>query len=113
MAMSRPGQMRHRITVQRNTETVNPATGVRSSSWADLYVGVPAAIRSLTSRELQAASARQSESSVEFELRAGLDINADDRIVFDGDVYDIEPPTFDETRQRRMKIKAARNLTNG
>lgn len=105
--------MRHRATVQRKTETVNPMTGIRSTSWADLHIDVPFAVRSLTSSEMQAAAARQSKVSVEFETRVGLDIRADDRIVFEGEVYDIEPPTLDETRQRRMKIKAARGLTNG
>jgi len=105
--------MRHRATVQRKTETVNPATGVRTTAWADLYADVPFSVRPLTSRELQAAAARQSEVSVEFETRAGLDIQPDDRIVFDGHIWDIEPPTLDETRQRRMKIKAHRSLTDG
>lgn len=105
--------MRHRITVQRKTETIDPATGVRSTAWADHLVSVPAAIRPMTSRELQAAAARQSEVSVEFEIRTGLDIEAGDRIVFDGHIWDIEPPTLDETRARRMKIKAARGVTNG
>lgn len=105
--------MRHRATVQRKTEVVDPMTGIRSTSWADLHANVPFAIRSLTSNEMQAASARQSKVTVEFETRAGLDIRADDRILFEGHVYDIEPPMLDETRQRRMKIKAARGLTNG
>lgn len=105
--------MRHRATVQRKTETIDPATGVRSTEWADLHTNVPFSVRPLTVREMDAAAARQSEVSVEFETRPGLDIKADDRIVFDGEVWDIEPPALDPTRKRRLTIKAARNLTNG
>ena len=105
--------MRHRATVQRATETQDPATGVQSTVWNDHLIDIPAAVRSLTSRELQAASARQSEVSVEFEMHAGLDITAKDRLVFEGSNWDLEPPTLDETRQRRMKIKASRGVADG
>ena len=111
--LSRPGQMRHRVTVQRATRTQDPNTGIESIVWNDHLVDIPAAVRPLTSRELQAASARQSEVSVEFELRAGFDITGEDRIVFEGENWDLEPPTLDETRQRRMKIKAARGPSQG
>jgi len=111
--LSSLGAMRHSINVQEYTETTNPQTGVRTRSWSDKYTDVPAAYRALTSREQQGASARNSEVSVEFEMHAGLAITAANRIVFEGDVYEIEPPTLDETRQRRMKIKAARGMTDG
>lgn len=113
MKMAPIGDMRHYITVQEYTETVDPQTGVREQAWADKYVDVPAAFRSLTSNEQQAASARNSSVAVEFELHAGLTITAADRIVFEGDVYELEPPMLDQTRQRRMKIKAARGMTDG
>jgi len=113
MAISRPGQMRHRITVQEKTVAQDPATGIESVEWTDKHVDIPAAVRPLTSREMQAAAARQSEVSVEFELRAGLSITGADRILFEGEAWELEPPTLDETRQRRMKIKAARGLTSG
>ena len=111
--LSRPGQMRHRVTVQRATRTQDPNTGIESTVWNDHLTDIPAAVRSLTSRELQAASARQSEVSVEFELRAGFDITGEDRISFEGEFWDLDPPTLDETRQRRMKIKASKGVSNG
>ena len=108
--------MRHRITVEKKTIVQDPATGVESESWANKFPtitgGIPASYRPLTSNERQAASARQSVASAEFEIMFGLAIDAGDRVIFDGHVWDIEPPEFD-TKQRRLKFKAARGLTNG
>lgn len=115
MALARPGQMRHRITIERYTESApDPETGIPgTASWQTQYSDIPAAYRPLTSRELQAAGARQLETEAEFELRAGLDIRSSDRIVFDGDVWEIDGIRYDETRARRMKIGAHKGLTDG
>jgi SPP1 family predicted phage head-tail adaptor len=111
--MNRIGPMRHRIDIQRLTRTTNPSTGVVSETWATVHESYPASVRALSARELQAAGARQSEATVEFEMRADVTVNPDDRILFEGDVYDIEPPQLDPTRRRFYRIKASRNLTNG
>lgn len=112
MTFARIGEMRHLITVQENTR-VKDSDGNWADEWADLYTDVPAKIRELTSREMQAAGARQSNATVEFETHAGLDITADNRIVFEGQNYDIEPPRLDPTRQRRMMIRAYVGTSDG
>lgn len=112
MVMARPGQMRHRMTVQVKSMQTNHL-GERFEQWLDLYSDVPVSVRWLTARELQAASARQSHSTVEFELRPGLDITSEHRIVWQGRVYELEPPLFDRTTQRRMRIRASEGVTNG
>lgn len=111
--LAKVGQMRHVITVQEKSEATDSSTGVKSVTWSNKYSNIPAAVRPLTSREMQAAAARQSKVEVEFETRADYSITADDRIVFEGSNWELEPPTLDETRSRRMKIKAARGLTDG
>jgi SPP1 family predicted phage head-tail adaptor len=113
--LSKPGQMRHRITVQEYVETTDPNTGVKTRSWSNKsgMVDIPAAVRPLTSREQQAAAARNSEVEVEFELRADFAITAKDRILFEGENWELEPPQYDETRKRRIKIKAKRGMTDG
>lgn len=115
MVMSRPGQMRHRITIERLVESEpDPNTGAPGESeWVEQYASVPAAYRPLTAREQQAAGARNMQTESEFELRAGLDIRPSDRIVFDGDVWEIDGIRYDETRARRMKIGAHKGLTDG
>lgn len=102
----RAGTLRQRIDFVRKTVTQNPTTGIISESWAYVYRGVPAAYRALTSRERMAASQRQSEVDVEFEIRAGLDIVPTDKIAFNGKLWDIDPPQDDPTLKRYQKIKA-------
>lgn len=115
MALARPGQMRHRITIERETESApDPDTGIPGTSeWQTQYSSIPAAYRSLTAREVQAAGARQAETTSEFEIRPLPDILESDRIVFDGEVWEIDGIKYDETRQRRMKIGAHKGLTDG
>lgn len=115
MPLARPGQMRHRITIQRKTVPApDPNTGVTGPpTWTALHANIPAAYRPLTSRELQAAGARQALTESEFEIRAGLDIRTSDRILFAGEVWEIDGIKYDETRARRMKIGAHQGLTDG
>ena len=107
--------MRHRITIERLVEgDPDPETGAPGESeWVTQYESIPAAYRPLTAREVQAAGARQAETTSEFEIRPLDDIKASDRIVFDGNVWEIDGIRFDETRQRRMKIGAHKGLTDG
>ena len=104
--------MRQRITVQAKQETTGEF-GERKVTWVDVYTDIPASVRWLTARELQAAAARQSESTVEFELRADFDITAEHRIVFQGKSFELEPPIFDQTARRFMRIKASEGVTDG
>lgn len=102
----RAGTLRHHIDIIRRTVIQNPVNGLISESWAYAYRDVPAAYRALTSRERMAASQRQSEVDVEFEIRAGLDIVPTDKIAFNGKLWDIDPPQDDPTLKRMQKIKA-------
>lgn len=102
----RAGTLRHRIDIVRKTTTQDPTTGLVTDAWAYVYRGVPAAYRPLTSRERMAASQRQSEVDVEFEIRSGLTIEAADKIAFNGKLWDIDPPQDDPTLKRYQKIRA-------
>lgn len=106
--------MRYYITVQEFTETVN-SRGERAETWADKYSNIPASMRYLTTRELQEASARQSALSVAFETWATNvpQITAKDRILLDGDVYELDPPSYFGTQQEFVQIKAQKGLTDG
>ena len=111
---NRIGKMRHVITFQEKTATTD-SNGVRTETWANKsgFENIPASFRALTARELQAAGATRSEATVEFEIRADIDVTPDLRISFDGEVYDISEALLDGTRQRFYRIKAARGLTDG
>jgi len=112
MRARRAGEYRHRVTIERKVVTQDPNTGFESVDWQPLHTDVQAAFRPLTSRELQAAGARQSRVSAEFEIADGLDVTGEDRIIHLGDVWELEPPQPGGFN-RMVKIKAARGLTSG
>ena len=102
----RAGTLRHRIDILKKEVIQNPVTGVVSDVWTYRYRGVPAAYRTLTSRERMAANQRQSEVTSEFEIRWGLAIEPTDKIAFNGKLWDIDPPEDDPTLKRMQKIRA-------
>lgn len=112
--MNRLGPMRYRITVQERTTTTN-SRGERSESWADLYVSIPASMRWLTTREKQEASARQSEVEIAFEMWASNvpNLSPEHRIVFEGENYELEPPSFHGRHHEFVQVKATKGLTDG
>lgn len=107
----RAGARRDRVTVQARTTTTNDR-GERSDAWANVYTDVPVSVRWLTTREMQAAAARQSEVTVEFETDAAFAITAEHRILWEGAAYELEAPTFDPKR-RYLRIKAKEGVTDG
>lgn len=106
--------MRYRITVQERTTTTN-SRGERVETWADLYSDIPASLRYLTVRERQEAAARQSEVSIAFEMWASNvpAISPEHRIVYNGENYELEPPSFHGRHLEFVQVKATKGLTDG
>lgn len=102
----RAGELRHRIDIIRKT-TGQDANGFATETHTVHIAGVPAAFRPLTANERAAASQRQSESTAEFEIRAGLDIRPDDLIRFNGRLWNIDPKLPDSTLRINDRIQAA------
>lgn len=102
----RAGQLRHRIDIIRKT-TGQDANGFETEIHTVHLASIPAAFRPLTANERAAASQRQSESTAEFEIRAGLDIRPDDLIRFNGRLWNIDPPLRDATLKISDRIQAA------
>lgn len=81
------GKYRHRITIERLTQTVDDY-GAPSGSW--LTVGTFAAsIEPLTGREYLAAFAIQSEVTTRLRLRFVAGILPSDRATYRGITYDV------------------------
>lgn len=100
------GRFRHRIDVIRKT-TGKDANGFETEVHTVQHSGVPASFRALTANERSAASQRQSASNAEFEIRAGLDIRADDLIRFNGRLWNIDPALKDSTLRVVDRIQAS------
>jgi len=102
----RAGKLRHYIDIIRKTETLD-ANGFPTETWTVQHESIPASFRAMTANERAAAAQRQSESTAEFEIRAGLTINPEDKIRFNGRIWNIDPILRDPTLKRSDRIQAA------
>ena len=109
--------LRHRITVQYKVETVDPDTGYREWSWADRIVDEPASWKAGPGREYLASEATRAEVTGRFEIRwspEASQIEAFDRILWDGRVMEMKaPPLPDATARRVLILMVGENGTDG
>lgn len=82
------GDLKHRITIQQFTTTVNE-NGFEVEDWTN-YKTIWASISNLHGREYFQAAAVQAEKTVKFTVRYNQNINTDMRIVFNSKNYDIK-----------------------
>ncbi|MDB5992403.1 MAG: head-tail adaptor protein [Herbaspirillum sp.] len=82
-------------------------------TWFDFAVNVPAAIRPLSSRELVAAQAVQSETSHEITIRYRPGITAAMRAVYNGRYFNFSRPLNTEERNIELVIPATEGLNDG
>ena len=98
------GALRHRITFQELTTTINE-NGFEVETWED-YKTVWAAAGNLHGREYYAAAAVQAENTVKFTIRYLPDINTSMRILFRGKQYNINAIDNIKYQNRYLEIKA-------
>lgn len=108
---------RHRITIQRKTEVIDPATGYRTTVWVDRIADEPARWQAGPGREYLASEAVRTEVSGRFGIRwspeAAL-IQAGDRVLWDGRVMALKaPPLVDETARREITLMVAEGQEDG
>lgn len=82
------GDLKHRITIQQFTTTVNN-NGFEVEDWIN-YKTIWASISNLHGREYFQAAAVQAEKTIKFTVRYNQNINTDMRIVFNSKNYDIK-----------------------
>lgn len=83
------GRLRHRITIQGPDYGQDETTGEDIPRWVDVWTRVPAAIESLSARELIAAQSKDSAISARVTLRYRPGLRADMRFLHGDDVYDV------------------------
>lgn len=84
-----PGNLRHRITIEKPGETQDPNTGEMIAGW-QLVDEVWADKRPSSAREFKQSQAGQSEITGEFQIWYRDDVDATMRIVHRGKIYNIE-----------------------
>lgn len=81
------GKLRHRVSIERSTRIQDPTTGAMTETWSEI-AEVWAAVEPLSAREFVQSAAGQSEVTARITIRT-RDIQATDRIIHRGTVYNI------------------------
>lgn len=83
------GRLRHIVVFQRAEITILPS-GQREKLWVDIGPAVNTEVRPVSGRELLTAGAEMSEITVRVWMRYRPDIHPACRMVYRGQVYDIQ-----------------------
>ena len=105
------GDLRHRITFQKLTTSVNE-NGFELETWED-FKTVWAAVSNLHGREYFAAAAVQAENTVKFTIRYLTGLDTTMRIVFQGKQYNITAIDNIKYQNRYLEIKALEVVSSG
>lgn len=109
--------LRHRITIQSKSETIDPLTGYRTLAWVDRIEDEPAEWMAGPGREYLAAESIRAVVTGRFRIRWSTEadaIVAGDRVLWDGRVMEIKaPPQPDATARRELLLMVAEAGTDG
>ncbi len=108
--------LRHRITIQRNTATVDPATGYATYGWADEITDEPAQWLAGPGREYLASEALRSSVTGRFTVRwnpVNAAIHAGDRVLWDGRVMEIKAPPLPDPTARKWLTLMVSEIRDG
>ncbi|MCM3411231.1 phage head closure protein [Metabacillus litoralis] len=97
-----PAKLRHRITFQREQETVDK-DGFSSVSYVDV-ITVWAQAKTVSGREYHQAAATQNERATRWIIRYRRDLSEDMRVLFEGKVFDIEAILPDDELKKTLTI---------
>ena len=96
------GRLRHRVTLQRATES-RDSFGQVVKTWADVAT-VWARVEALSGREYLEAQSLQRQVTTRMTIRWRSDVDAGLRALWRGRVYDIESALADETGRRSLTL---------
>lgn len=105
------GKLRHFITVQRKSLTVDDFGGP-VEAWADLATQW-ALVEPLQGRELVNAQTVNAETTIRITVRYLANVKPDDRIIFDGKFYNLQSVVDPELKHRELIIMASEGLNEG
>lgn len=114
--MSKPvraGRLRHRVDIEDQV-SAQDSDGAQSFEWLTVASNIPADIVDLTGRELFAAQAVQSKTTVRIKLRFWAGLTDRMRIVHRDTVYNIEGIVHDpDSRIRYMTLQCSAGTNEG
>lgn len=104
----RAQDLKHRIEFQRNYEQVDLLTGMRTNDWRT-YRTMFARADPIMGREYMAAQASQANIDYKFTCRFFPDALPSDRIVLNGEVFDMFSIINVRNQNRELLIYAKKN----
>ena len=105
-------RLRHRVTIEKVTETRDADGGV-VTAWAALHSAVPAEIVPVSGREFVAAQAAQAGITARMTIRYMAGITPKMRVVHGADIYNIEAVLPDPTLRRHLTLMVSTGVNNG
>lgn len=93
--MTRAGKLRHRVSLQEFTTTVDEETGNRERTWTEVRK-LWAAVEPLSGREFVSAAASQSKVTTRITILYRSGITHEMRVVYRGKIYNIEAVLSDQ-----------------
>nr|WP_236165703.1 phage head closure protein [Pseudomonas fulva] len=91
------GKLRHRIDIQEHTTSRDPVTGEYGEpQWITRWGRCPARVEPLSSKDLLAAKAAQTEATTRMVIRYRQGVVSEMRIIYRDEVYSIEGPPLED-----------------
>lgn len=106
----RAGTLRHQIEIQERLIEQDPVTGAAIEFYKTKYKCVPASVEPISGREFLSAEQLRAEVRAKITIRAGLNIEATDRILFLNKVYEIQTILDDPTFKRHQEIMVSEGV---
>jgi len=110
------GKLRHRVDIEEFTQVRDPDTGeFAEPAWVAKWPKCPARVEPLSSRDLVAAKAAQSEATARMVIRYRPGVLPTMRIIYRGEVYSIEGPPLedDKSGQEYLTILVSKGVKDG
>jgi SPP1 family predicted phage head-tail adaptor len=101
--MTNTGSLRDRITVRRQVNTKNAATGGLTRSWETLAT-MWAEVKSINGREAVLGSVLQGISTFQITVRYRTDLKTSDQLLWNGRELNIVAPPEDREGRRRWTV---------
>lgn len=93
----RAGTLRHRIDIQERTTLRDPVTGEYGEpQWITRWERCPARVEPLSSKDMLAAKAAQTEATTRMVIRYRQGVVSEMRIIYRNEVYSIEGPPLED-----------------
>lgn len=106
-------KLRHRLTLQSNTQTQDATTGEVTLTWADWLADEPAEVVPLSGKEYIAANATQAGGDTRMTIRWRSGVEPTMRVVFDGQNYNIHAVLPDPSNRRWLTLMCERGVNDG